>query len=210
MSGHEARINEALKALGEEYRLGMVALDEYRARRRLLLASWNERDSTTSPGSAMRATLAQPQRGPGAVVPPPGRTPKKRGAAGLVLGALALVAVAGAGYYLMRKSPPPADPAPARATAPLPASVVGIKKAADDFLARNSWEPEPIEAFLRQWRALTPSEQARAKQEPSLKTLLYQLDQNIQAEAQLAGADAPPEQRERLEMLRRFAGELGG
>ena len=58
MSGHEARINDALKTLGEEYRLGMVAAEEYRSRRRMLLESWGERDVMMAEGiSGIGASL---------------------------------------------------------------------------------------------------------------------------------------------------------
>jgi len=56
MAGQEARINDALKQLGEEYRLGMVQGVEYRARRKLLVDSWGERDVTTAPRSLKSAT----------------------------------------------------------------------------------------------------------------------------------------------------------
>ena len=52
---HEARINEALRQLGEEHRLGMVQPEEYKARRRLLIEAWNEKEVTTSPGSLRKA-----------------------------------------------------------------------------------------------------------------------------------------------------------
>lgn len=216
MSSHEARINDALKQLGEEFRLGMVAVEEYRARRRRLFETWGERDVTTSPGSmkSLPATAQLPVTRPNqskaaSQAPPPAARP-----GGLLL--VAAIAVAGllltvVGYFVFFHHPagPEATAAAAPAVAPASPEVLAIKRAADEFLARNAWDPEPIAAFLQQWQPLSPDDRARALQEPSLRTLRYELDQNLQAESQLVAADAPPEQRRRLDALKGFAQELG-
>lgn len=211
MSGHEARINDALKSLGEEFRLGMVAADEYRARRRLLLESWGERDVTTSPGSlkgistATKPTPAMPRT---VVIPPP----PKDNAPALAIGIVATIVIAaGAWFAISHRAAPPG--LAARATppvAPASAEVQAIKKAADDFLASNAWDAEPIDAFLQLWMPLSAADRARALEEPSLRTLRSEVKQNLQAESQLVPADAPPEQRRRLDALTRLARELGG
>ena len=67
-----------------------------------------------------------------------------------------------------------------------------------------------LAGFLQQWGGLGPEDRARAADLPSLRTLSYKLDQNIQAEASLVAPDAPPEARERLTMLEAFARELAG
>lgn len=208
MAGHEARINDALKQLGEEFRLGMVAADEYRSRRRLLLESWGEADATTSPG-LNRVGGSTTGRPPAAASPAPAAPASGRGKAGLIIAILGgLVVVAAILYFAFApKAPPPASAAQAESAGP---QVQAIKKAADDFLARNDWGAAAVGAFLEQWRKLSPEERARALDEPSLRTLRYELDQNIKAESQLVPADAPPEQRQRLDRLTRFATELGG
>lgn len=211
MSGHEARINDALKSLGEEFRLGMVAADEYRSRRRLLLESWGERDATTSPrslkGNATATTPVVPMSRPNVIPHPP-----KRNLAAITVGIVALVVIgAGARFVLShRAAPEAARSSIAPPVAPLSAEVAAIKQAADEFLARNSWDAEPIEGFLAKWQPLSAEDRERAQQEPSLRTLRYELQQNLQAETQLVPADAPPEQRRRLDALTRFARELGG
>lgn len=212
MSGQEARINDALKQLGEEYRLGMVALDEYRSRRRLILESWGERDVTTSPGSRKSGTTTTqaPLRSPAATSVSPAA---KKSNAGLIVAVIAAVLVGGAVAFVMtNKAPTSAKPAtaPMPAVAPLPPGVAAIKKSADDFLARNTWEAAPIDAFISQWQALSSDERARALEEPTFKTLRSELQQNLAAETQLVAADAPPEQRQRLDALTRFANALGG
>ena len=206
MSGHEARINNALTTLGEEFRLGMVAAEEYRTRRRMLFESWNERDVTTSPGSLKSMSTST---GPGtatnrtAIVPPPPRNSAPVVVVAVV--ALAIVA-AGAWFVLSHRA---ATARAATAAVPANAEVQAIKKVTDEFLARNNWDPEPVETFLALWGALSEADRARALEEPSLRTMRYEIKQNLQAESQLVAADAPPGQRRRLDVLTRFARELG-
>lgn len=202
---HEARINDALKQLGEEFRLGMVQPEEYRARRRLLLESWHERDVTTSPGSLRSARLAaQPAPAKGAALPAPDKnTPK------LVLIGLAVAVGILASAYLTFGPKKSEVAAPPVAVQPPPsAAVLAARKAAEDFLTVNAWEPAPVEALLEQWRLLSPDDRARAREEPAVRTLRYKLDQNIQAEAQLVSPGSAPEDRQRLELLTRLAQEL--
>ena len=210
---HEARINEALKQLGEEFRLGMVQPEEYRSRRRLLLESWNERDVTTSPGSLRSLPPHIPAKGPAAAAPaaaPAGKFPK------LVVIGIVVAAVFAASAYLTFRSKPapvpaetPAAAAPAAPALP-PASpqVLAVRKAAEDFLLANAWEQGPVDALLEQWRQLSSEDRARAREEPALRTLRFKLGENLEAEAQLVSPDAPSEDRQRLELLTRFAQEL--
>lgn len=211
MSGHEARINDALRQLGEEFRLGMVQAEEYKSRRRLLLESWNERDATTSPGSLRARTVTTaknvpPRAAAGAAAAEPARKPP---IAAFV--AIGLVVVAAGGWFAwtMQGGKRPAAPV-APAVEPLSAEVTGAVKAADDFLAANAWDAAAIEAFLGRWRALPAEQRGKAGEQPSLRTLRYKLDQNIEAERLLVGADTPPEARERLALLEGFARELAG
>jgi hypothetical protein len=94
------------------------------------------------------------------------------------------------------------------AQAPPSAQVLAVRKAAENFLAVNAWEAQAVEAVLTQWRQLSPEERVRALEEPAVRTLRFKLDQNIQAEAQLVAPDAPPEERQRLDLLTKFAEEL--
>jgi hypothetical protein len=217
MSSHEARVNDALKQLGEEYRLGMVQLAEYRSRRRMLLDSWGERDATTSPGS-LRAKTATGQTAPNRVPLPASRATAgapapepKRSMAPLII-VVALIVAGAAGYALLRPKAPAPSTAATATPPPEPESpqVAAVRKAADDFLAANAWEAPAIERFLQQWRGLGPEDRAKAADVPSMRTLRYKLDQNIQAESSLVAPDAPPEQRQRLTMLEAFARELAG
>lgn len=212
MSGHEARINDALKSLGEEFRLGMVAGDEYRKRRRMILESWHERDATTSPHAVRNLTTAQPAAPSPSlarttVVPPP--SPKRK-PVGLAVAAVAIVLVVAGGWYAKSRRAEPAAGADAKAQVEPPSpEVLQIKKSADEFLARNNWDAGAIDEFLAQWATLPAEQRARALQEPSLRTLRHELDENLRAESQLVAADAPPDQRRRLDALSRFARELG-
>ena len=204
---HEARINEALKQLGEEFRLGMVQAEEYRTRRRMLINSWDEEEVTTSPGSLRSIGLSTIPPGKRKAFPiSASRTPK------LVLVGLAVVAAIIVSAWLTfgaRKAgsdAPVADLPPP--PAPLSAPVLAARKAAEDFLAANAWEAEPIAAVLNQWRQLSPEDRVQAREQPAVRTLRFKLDQNIQAESQLVAPDAPPEDRQRLDLLMRFAEEL--
>jgi hypothetical protein len=208
MSGmsHEARINEALRQLGEEHRLGMVQPEEYRSRRRMLIESWHEKEVTTSPGSLRSAgfTTIPPGKRKAIQVEAPSVVPR------LVLIGLALIlGIAVSGYYVFapRKAPEAVEPA-VPPPAPLSPQVQAACQAAESFLAANSWDATNVEALLAQWRQLSPEDRARAREEPAIRTLRYKVDQNIQAESQLVAPDAPPEDRQRLDLLNRFAGEL--
>ena len=201
---HEARINEALRQLGEELRLGMVQPEEYRTRRRMLIDSWHEQEVTTSPGSLRSVGLSTIPPGQRKAFPGGGLgTPKL-----ILIGLGVLVAMAVSAWLTFggrkAESEVPAPPA----AAPLSAPVQAASKAAEDFLAANAWEAAPIDALLAQWRQLSPEDRAQAREQPAVRTLRFKLDQNIQAESQLVAPDAPPEERQRLDLLMRFAEEL--
>lgn len=208
---HEARINDALKQLGEEFRLGMVQPEEYSSRRRLLLESWYERDVTTSPGS-LRSALAPPR----AVPQQPAAAPAATGFMPrlVLIGLAVLVGIAASAWLVLGNKKPALDQAaPVAAIPALPpasAQVLAVRKAAEDFLAANAWEQAQVDLLLGQWRQLSPEDRVRAREEPAVRTLRFKLDQNLQAEAQLVAPDAQPEERARLDLLTRFAEELDG
>lgn len=207
---HEARINDALKQLGEEFRLGMVQPEEYRSRRRLLLESWYERDVTTSPGS-LRSALPPPKAMPQQRAPEPAasNTPKL-----VLIGLAVLVGIVASAWLVFgarNAGPEQADPvAVTPALPPASPQVLAVRKAAEDFLVANAWEQAQVDLLLGQWRQLSPEDRVRAREEPAVRTLRFKLDQNLQAEAQLVAPDAPPEERARLDLLTRFAEELDG
>jgi hypothetical protein len=205
----EARINDALKKLCEEFHLGMVQGDEYRSRRRRLLENWADRDTTTAPG--MRARAAAPAPAKTAAAPPP---PAAAGAKNLVAVVIAIVVaiiLAAAAVMLLRK---PAAHPPSATTGAAPGvsreHLAQIRQAAVDFVARNQWEPPNLDEFLGRWHGLSPAEQALARQEPSLRSLRYELQQNIKLAAQMAGAGADEAVKQRLDRLSGFARELEG
>lgn len=208
MSSHEARINDALKQLGEEFRLGMVQAAEYRARRRALIESWGEIEATTSPGSLRSKTATTPNRtGSAPAAPAPARSASL---APVIIIVVALLGAAVAAYFALKPRAPAAPSTAAPAAEPLAPQVEAAVKAADEFLAANAWDEAGIGRFLEQWRALGPEDRARAAEQPSLRTLRYKLEQNVKAETQVVAPDAPPEERQRLLLLEGFARELGG
>lgn len=209
MSGHEARINDALKQLGEEFRLGMVQAEEYRARRRALLESWGERDATTSPGSMRGKTATMPNKAP--LKPARAAAESRKSAVPLVIVVVLIIAGAAAYYGLKPRAPTAgASSGAVPAAEPLSPQVLAVTRAADDFLAANAWDEAGINQFLGTWQPLSASDRAKAADQPSVRTLRHKLEQNIQAESQLIAADAPPEQRQRLTLLEGFARELAG
>lgn len=207
MSGHEARINDALKQLGEEFRLGMVQVAEYRSRRKAIVESWGERDVTTSPRSLKSATATAPSPRPraAAAVPPP-----RKSSMPLLIAGLGLLALAGGGWFMFAKSSSPASGSPKTAAAPLSPQALEARKSADEFVARNVWDAASIQAFVAQWRALSPEDRARVGDEPALRTLRYRLDQNIQAEMQLITPDTKAAERAQLTLLQDFSRALSG
>ena len=195
----ENRINDALKQLGEEYRLGMVNAEEFRGRRRALLQSWGDRDATTSPGASPRkasTTQVNPNRakdGPGATP----SQPQEKAGKGLMAGGVVVLLAAGLGAYFLLKKPAPVPGANSTTATPVvkrSPELLAAMRAAKEFLSRNRWELEDTEGFLAQWRTLSPADRDLARQEPSLQSLRYELEQNIQAEAQAmaTAADAAP------------------
>jgi hypothetical protein len=198
---HEARINEALRQLGEEHRLGMVQPEEYKARRRLLIDAWNEKEVTTSPGSLRKAGFGTIPPGQKRVMGAPSSTPKF-----VLIGLGVVVAIVVSAWFTFKPGPAGAPAVPAQA--PPSAQVLAARKAAEDFLAANAWEAGAVEAVLTHWRQLSPEDRARAREEPAVRTLRFKLDQNIQAESQLVAPDAPAEERQRLDLLTNFAKEL--
>jgi hypothetical protein len=204
---HEARINDALRQLGEEYRLGMVQPEEYRARRRMLLDSWYERDVTTSPGSLRAVNL--PQRTPPTTKRVAAQVEDKNTSKLVLIGLAVAIGIAASAYVTFApKKLPTVSPDATPMQPPPNAAVLAARKTVDEFLTLNAWEPAQIEALLEQWRMLSPVDRARAREEPAVRSLRYKLDQNIQAEAQLVPPGAPPEDRLRLDLLTRFAQEL--
>lgn len=205
MAGQEARINDALKQLGEEYRLGMVQVAEYRSRRKLLVDGWGERDVTTSPRKSKTATATGPALHRPAA-PPPAPEPRTNPIPMLIVGAALLAIAGGAWYVLGHKAPTGNVPA----IAPMSPAAQAIRKAADDFIRQNAWDADSVNAFVSQWRALDAADRARVADEPEIRTLRYRLDQNIQAEMQLITPDSTPEQRAQLVLLQGFSAALAG
>lgn len=105
----EARVNEALKRLGAEYRDGSLSTDEYRARRRAVLASWSAEDAGALPADAGRGTgTARRARS---------ESQKRLWLAGFVIG---LLLVAMVGYFATGVRPPSQQAGAANPAGPPP------------------------------------------------------------------------------------------
>lgn len=214
MTGQENRINDALRALGEEHRMGMVSGEEYRARRRGLLESWGERDVTTSPtGIARRTGTTTGSR----TAPNPASAARVAKSAGksragpAVTAAIVVIGLAAA--YLFgypRAAPEPVAAPVAQPPPPRNAALRAVVASAGEFLKRNRWEQADLDLFAADWAALPSTERTVALQEPALKLLRHELEQNIQTERQALAPDADAGQRQRLERLMQFARQLDG
>lgn len=202
----EGRINDALRQLGEEHRLGMIKTEEFRSRRRALLESWGDRDATTSPGSSSRSTTqTNPAIAARSVVVAEPTTNK----ATWVLGAIALVVgIGGAGWHLLRSKPAGIAASIASTVAPRSEELLAVMREATAFRVRNRWESEDTDAFIALWRTLPPADRQRAQQEPSLQSLRYELEQNIRAERQANEVNPSPEGQQRLDRLDAVLGTL--
>lgn len=205
----ESRINDALRQLGEEHRLGMIKPEEFRGRRRALLESWGEPESTTSPGGR---SLSITQTNP-AMAMPRGNVPalapaRSRTAMGIAAGAALLAVVAVLAFWYWKQ---PAAPDVTRAVAveaPRSPQLLAVMREATAFRNRNRWDAAEIEAFLAAWRTLPLADRQRAQQEPSLQSLRHELDENIRAERQALEMNPDVDGQARLDRLTEFASEL--
>lgn len=202
-AGQEARINEALRRLGDEFRLGMVPEEEYRKRRRLLLESWGERDVTTVPGTMRTRPAPAPA--------PAAKTATSPAHRRLGTGFAVLVLLAAGAYAALQFGRPARAPdvqSAAAAVVVRSAQLGIVMRSADEFVSQNQWGQAETDAFLGQWRSLSADERVQARAEPAYRTLRHKLAQNIQAESQVADGGNPPAQTERIARLQQFAAEL--
>lgn len=202
----ENRMNEALRQLGEEHRLGMIKTEEFRGRRRAILESWGDRDATTSPGKRDSATTqTNPSISVRSVTAVAPASRQSLWVLGFIVMALGL---GGAAWYLMRSSPSGMSSTGAPTVSARSAKLLAVMRDATALRSRNRWETEDTDRFLAQWRSLSPADQKRAQQEPSLQSLRYELVQNIRAERQANDVNPSPEGNERLDRLNAFLREL--
>lgn len=212
---HESRVNEALKQLGEEHRLGMVKSEEYRQRRRTLLQKWGEPESTTTPGADFMKSMSTTQTNPARRMVPtpvqaPESAPRNRAPLWVVGGIAVMVALASTAWVFKKPSADGSGTNPGSASEPRSVELLAVMREANAFRARNSWEAADTEAFLSSWRAMSAEDRRQAQDEPSLQSLRHELEQNLRAERQALELNPDPDAQARLDRLNRFAGELAG
>lgn len=211
----ESRINDALKQLGEEHRLGMIKIEEYRRRRRALLLKWGEPESTTTPGSQLSKSMSTTQTNPARrLSPSPAQDPgpaARNISPILIAGGIAVLVAIVAATWMLRKPASSGGTTAAVATdAVRSAQLLAVMREANAFRARNRWEAADTEAFLSVWRAMSADDRRQAHNEPSLQSLRHELEQNLRAERQALELNPDPDGQLRLNRLRQFAGELAG
>lgn len=209
MNDRERAVNQDLQILGDAYRLGQIQREEYRARRRHVLAglrSSNDVDTTRKPlkGSSsetIRSPLTATRTISGPLSPaaaaerarpsmPSAAAPAARSVAWkywLLFGiGLLVVAVAVA---LLLKSP---DEEPKLSAAP---AVVGdplaeLEASASRFTDRDDWQQPSVEAWIVGWQRADISVRRAALGRPALQQLRDQATYNLSVRKALAAPEA--------------------
>eukprot|EP00611_Tribonema_gayanum_P032693 TRINITY_DN9880_c0_g1_i2.p1 TRINITY_DN9880_c0_g1~~TRINITY_DN9880_c0_g1_i2.p1 ORF type:complete len:234 (-),score=45.96 TRINITY_DN9880_c0_g1_i2:459-1160(-) len=210
MNDRERAVNQDLQILGDAYRLGQIQREEYRARRRHVLAglrSSNDVDTTRKPlkGSNSETVRAHvPLSGSRTISGPlspaaaaerarpamASAAPAARSVAWkywLLFGiGLLVVAVAVA---LLLKSPdeePKLSAAPAAVVDPL----AELEASASRFTDRDDWQKPAIEAWIASWQGADVAVRRTALGRPALQQLRDQATYNLSVRKALAAPEA--------------------
>ncbi|WP_293371309.1 hypothetical protein [Nevskia sp.] len=190
MSDRLHAVNQDLQILGDAYRLGQIQRDEYRARRRHVLAalrSGGDADTT-------RKSLPMAQSGPRRTAPLPTTAAATKPAAPPVarkywllfgIGVLGLAAV----LAWLLKAPedaPPSAVAPVAARTPL----ADLEAAASELTARDDWQAATVQAWLIRWQQAEPALRRQALSRPALQHLRDQAAYNLSVRKALATPDS--------------------
>lgn len=211
MNDRERAVNQDLQILGDAYRLGQIQREEYRARRRHVLAglrSSNDVDTTRKPlkGSNSETVRAQvPLAGSRTISGPlsPAAAadrarpamPASSAAAPrsvawkywLLFGiGLLVVAVAVA---LLLKSP---DEEPKLSAAPVVVAdpLAELEASASRFTDRDDWQQPSIEAWIASWQGADLAVRRAALGRPALQQLRDQATYNLSVRKALATPEA--------------------
>jgi len=202
MNERERAVNQDLQTLGDAYRLGQIRRDDYRARRRRVLASLKvvEGDTTRQPPRAGRAG-GEREAGGGKALP--GMRPVWK--YGLLLAvALSLLVVL---LYLRlgegsRSAAEPEAVSMASPSAP-PEVLSALEVEAEQFLIRDDWQPASVSAWLQRWQAVDEAARRAALGRPVLQRMRAQLAYEISVQKALQGGDTPAADTAVLEQLAR-------
>lgn len=217
MNDRERAVNQDLQILGDAYRLGQIQREEYRARRRHVLAGLrasNDVDTTRKPIKAAAADAARApvttagHRGISGPLSPSAAAeraaasgaPAATGVAApvarasvawkywLLFGA-GLLAVAVAVALLLKS---PDEEAAASAVTPVAAAdpLGELEASASRFTDRDDWQPTAVEAWLSGWQRADLAVRRAALARPALQQLRDQATYHLSVRKALAPADA--------------------
>lgn len=202
MNDRERSVNRDLQILGDAYRLGQIQREEYRARRRHVLATLT---AGGDPDSTRRQMAGSPVETIRAPRPPAGEagvqlpTPAASGAEtasrtsrkyGLLLVIGLLLAAAAIALVLLKTSEPlPAMSSASSADDPL----AELDAATARFSEQDDWRPAAIDAWMTRWQQLEPDLRGAALARPTLQQLRDQAVYKRSVRRALAAPDAVPE-----------------
>lgn len=205
MNERERAVNQDLQTLGDAYRLGQIRRDDYRARRRRVLASLKvvEGDTTRQP---LRAGRAGGEREPGGGMARPGMSPVWKVGLLLVVGLSLLVVLLylrlGDGSRSAAEPEAVSTAAPSATTVPS-AALSALEVEAEQFLIRDDWQPASVSAWLQRWLAVDAAARRAALGSPVLQRMRAQLAYEISVQKALQGGDTPAADTAVLEQLAR-------
>ncbi|MBA4285313.1 MAG: hypothetical protein C0434_07245 [Xanthomonadaceae bacterium] len=204
MNDRERSVNRDLQILGDAYRLGQIQREEYRARRRHVLATLTaggDPDSTRRPMAGSPVETIRAPRPPageaGVQLPTPAasgaetspRTSRKYGLL-LVIGLLLAAAAIALALVLLKTSEPlPAVSSASSADDPL----AELDAATARFSEQDDWRPAAIDAWMTRWQQLEPDLRGAALARPTLQQLHDQAVYKRSVRRALAAPDAVPE-----------------
>jgi hypothetical protein len=207
MNDRERAVNQDLQILGDAYRLDQIRRDEYRVRRRHVLAGLRasqDADTTRKPVKATASDAAR-HRDPGATqrsisgplspsaaanraAPEAAAVPSRSGVAWKywLLFGVGLLIVAAA-VALLLKSP---DDGRTSSTAPASVSPLAeLEASASGFADRDDWQSAAIDAWLARWQRADAALRREALARPALQALRDQATYNLSVRKALAAPD---------------------
>ncbi|HEX5046118.1 MAG TPA: SUMF1/EgtB/PvdO family nonheme iron enzyme [Gammaproteobacteria bacterium] len=208
--------NEQLRAVVNDYYHGLVSLDGYRERRGRILEALaapakeaEPRVAKAAESTATQRPTPQAPRVPAPVVPKPaGETPRPAALPPnlrwALIGAGALVVLAGIGFAVLRGSRPAQVEVQTESSGPaqsLPPGAALLER----FLDKNAWDQDSVLNLEAGWaNALTEEQRQAAASSPTFARFSGVLLRRLREEEALADSGETPE----LERLARLATEL--
>lgn len=203
--GNLERTNRELARLDSELRAQRVDRAGFRARRRQLLLDFDERESTTTPGTAAAGDSTQADAAP--VTGTVEAAQASKGGAKTVgmlvtaVAAFAVLVVAGLWFFGDRGGRLPAQPAPVAEPA---GTGLAWPQGVADALMKSAWSESDVSEFLDRWARLSPESIHAAGEDPLIWLLRGEVEQRLRAARDSESVDPTPEAQARSEQLQRL------